>query len=122
MFKIAQEKTYKWPVTVHIPADGGKYIKGGFTAEFKALAQDEIDRVARAGRDGDEDADLCGECLVGWSGVQDADGNDLPYSEEAKAKLLNITYVRHALLDAFFESITGGGARRKNSSMPRVTG
>lgn len=114
MFKIAQNPSYKWPVSVHVPSDGGKFVKATFTAEFKALAQDEIDGIIRDGREGDRNADLCRECLSGWSSVQDDDGNDLPYSDEAKAKLLNITYVRQALLEAFFESITGGSAKRKN--------
>lgn len=112
MFKIAQNPAYKWPVTVHIPQDGGKFTKATFTAEFLALAQDRIDSVVEGIRDGDRDADFARECLLGWSGVQDADGADLPFSDEAKQKLLNIPYVRSALVAAFFESITGG--RRKN--------
>jgi len=114
MFKISQKPTYKWPVTVHIPADGGKFTKATFTAEFKALAQTDIDAIIQDGKDGDKNADLCRECLSGWSAVQDDDGSELPYSDEAKARLLDIAYVRHGLLEAFFESITGGGAKRKN--------
>lgn len=114
MFKISEQRTYKWPVTVHVPQDGGKFTKATFTAEFKALAQSEIDGVLNDLRDGDRDADLCVECLIGWSGVQDADGTDLPFSDEAKTKLLNIPYARAALVAAFFESISGGGGRRKN--------
>lgn len=114
MFKIAQNPTYKWPVTVHIPSDGGKFTKATFTAEFRALAQGEIERVIEQGRGGDMDADLLRECLAGWSGVQDGDGNELAYSEEARATLANIAYVRAAVVTAFLESITGGGARRKN--------
>ncbi len=113
MFKIAQNPSYKWPVAVHIPADGGKFVKATFTAEFRALAQSEMDNVLADIRDGDRDADFAGECLIGWSGVQDADGADLPFSDEAKARLLNIPYVRAAVVAAFFDSITGG--RRKNS-------
>ena len=114
MFKIAQNPTYKWPVKVHIPADGGKFVTATFDAEFKALPQDEIDRIIEAGRDGDREADLTREFLVGWKGVQDEDGSDLPFSEEAKAKVINIAYVRNALVTAFFDSITGNAARRKN--------
>jgi hypothetical protein len=114
MFKIAQKPTYKWPVTVQIPTDGGRYTKATFTAEFRAMSQKEIDELVLAGRDGDRDADLCRELLVGWSGVQDEDGSEIAFSDEAKDRLLNITYVRHGLLDAFFASITGAGARRKN--------
>ncbi len=114
MFKIAQEPSYKWPVTVHIPKDGGKFVKATFSAEFRALPQDEIDNVLQDIRDGDRDADFATTSLIGWSGVQDMDGSELPYSDEAKAKLTNIPYVRNALVAAFFESISGGAARRKN--------
>ena len=114
MFKISQEATYKWPVTVHIPRDGGKFVKATFTAEFMALPQDKIDSVLEDIRAGDRDADFATECLVGWSGVQDTDGSDLPYSDEAKGKLLNMSYVRNAVVTDFFESISGGAARRKN--------
>ena len=114
MFKISQNTTYKWPVTVHIPRDGGKFVKGTFTAEFKAMPQNEIDGVLADLRDGHQDADLASACLTGWANVQDDDGSDLPYGDEAKDKLLNVPYVRVALVTAFFESI-GGGARRKNS-------
>lgn len=114
MFKIAQDPSYEWPVNVFIPRDGGKFVKGTFTAEFKALPQDEIDSILRDARDGVTDADFCVQSLVGWKGVQDEDGSELRFSEEAKAKLLNIPYARHALVTAFFESISGGAARRKN--------
>ncbi len=115
MFKIAQDPTYKWPVNVFIPKDGGKFVKATFTAEFKALPQDEIDGVLTDIRDGRADADFAVECLVGWKGVQDSDGSEMVYSDEAKAKLLNIPYARNAVVTAFFESISGGAARRKNS-------
>jgi hypothetical protein len=114
MFKIDENPTYKWPVNVYVPRDGGKFVKATFTAEFKALPQDQIDAVLQSIRDGDPDANFAGECLVGWSGVQDSDGTDLPYSDEAKTKLLNMSYVRNAVVTDFFESISGGAARRKN--------
>jgi hypothetical protein len=109
MFKIETRKTYTWPVTVQVPCDGGKYVKATFTAEFTALPQDQIDRLVR---DGDADSNIATECLAGWSGVQDEDGSDLPYSDEARTKLLNISFVRAAVVGAFFESLSG--ARRKN--------
>jgi len=114
MFKIAENPTYKWPVTVQVPKDGGKFVPATFTAELKALGQGDIDRAIAAASNGDDNADILLEVLVGWSGVQDADGTELPYSEEARAKLLDIPYVRRALVAAFFDSITSSGARRKN--------
>jgi hypothetical protein len=113
MFKIAEAPlTYTWPVTVSIPANGGKYTKATLTAEFQALDQDRIDAII--GGEAEIDADLLTECLVGWKGVQDADGAELPVSDEGRVRLLKIPYVRSALVRAFFESISGGAARRKN--------
>lgn len=114
MFKITQNPTYTWPVTVHVPKDGGKFVKATFTAEFRALEQDEIDRVLQDIRDGDPDTNFAGECLSGWKDVQDDDGSALVFSDDNKAKLLNIPYARNAVVTAFFESISGGAARRKN--------
>ena len=113
MFKIAQETTFKWPVTVHVPKDGGKYTKASFTAEFKSLQQDEIDATLSDLRDGRTDADFAATCLVGWKGVQDEYGAEMNFDDDNKTKLLNIPYVRNAVVTAFFEALSGG-ARRKN--------
>ena len=114
MFKTMQDLTYEWPVTVYVPKNGGKFFKATFTAEFRVLSQDEIDRVLANIRENDADTNFAGECLAGWKEVQDDDGSELVYSDGAKAKLLNIPYVRNAVVTAFFESISGGAARRKN--------
>ena len=114
MFKTAQDPSYEWPVTVYVPKNGGKFFKATFTAEFRALEQDEIDRVLADIRDGDPDMNFAGECLCGWKDVQDDDGSALVYSDDSKAKLLNIPYARNAVVIAFFESLSGGAARRKN--------
>ena len=39
MFKIVQNPTYTWPVTLELPADGGKTEKATFDAEFKRTAR-----------------------------------------------------------------------------------
>lgn len=112
MFKLAQQTSYKWPVTVHIPTDGGRFTKATFDAELKTLPQERIDQYLTGGGDTTEQ-DFLNEVVIGWKGVTDDAGNDVPYSEEAKLKLLAISYVRTALVRAFFDSITGG-AKRKN--------
>jgi hypothetical protein len=115
MFKIEEPASYTWPVEVFCPRDGGKFVKATFTAEFKTLPQQDIDRIIADLRDGNPDADFATECIAGWNGVQDADGAELAYSDEAKAKLLNIPYVRNGVVTAFFKSLNGGANRRKNS-------
>ena len=109
MFQIATKTTCKWPGTVLVPQDGGKRGKQTFTAEF-ALLPDERSRALRNGEISDDD--FLREVLVGWSGVADADGADLPFSDEARDRLIAIPYVRVALIEAYFDFVAGG--RRKN--------
>lgn len=109
MFKLKTEHTYSWPVTVQIPADGGKFTKATFDAAFKVIPQDRIDAILRGGN---VDAELLREVTEGWKGIQDENGNDLPFSEAARDTLLSVPYVRSALVEAYLDSLSG--ARRKN--------
>lgn len=112
MFKITQNATYTWPVTLEFPVDGGKTEKATFDAEFRRLTQSRVDEIRQAVERGEiKDVDLAREALVGWSGVVDSDGN-VPYSESARDKLLDIPMVATAIVMALLGSISG--ARRKN--------
>lgn len=117
MFKIVDVPSFKWPVKVNIPRDGGKFTPTTFTGEFAALHQDEIDKALEEIRDGTLDVNFGARVLIGWSAgqVQDSDGSELPYSDEAKDKLLRMSYVRNGVVEAFFDGVSGGAARRKNS-------
>lgn len=117
MFKIADDDTKiikSRPVVINIPGDGGAITKADITADFIILPQSEIDDLIAASREVDGDADILRKVWCGWSGVQDASGNTLDYSEAARDKLLDITYVRSALLQAYFKSASGEKAQRKN--------
>lgn len=112
MFKIVQNPTYSWPVTVELPTDGGKTEKATFDAEFKRLTQSRVDEIRQAVERGEmRDSDLAREALVGWSGVVDADG-PVPYSEKARDQLLDIPMVSTAIVMALLGSLNG--AKRKN--------
>lgn len=111
MFKIEKAKTIKWPVAVNIPRDGGKTTKATFNAEFNLLPQDELDTILR---DGGNDQDIGCAVLTGWDGVAGDDGAPLSFSDEARDYLLKITYVRSAILAAYFQCASGREAARKN--------
>jgi hypothetical protein len=49
---------------------------------------------------------------VGWSGIQDAKAGDVPYSEKAKADLLNVPLVAAAVVSGWLDSLSKG--KRKN--------
>jgi hypothetical protein len=52
MFILSQSSSYKWPVSVDFPVDGGKYEKQTFDAEFKRMSQPQIEETHRAVRSG----------------------------------------------------------------------
>lgn len=110
MFKLAKKRTVEWPVTVHIPQDGGKTTKATFTAEFEVLEQAQIDDIVM-GRD-PEHTDLLAAALIGWKGVADEAGAELPFTPEHKRALLEITYVRTALFAAHAQLHRGEAARK----------
>lgn len=112
MFKLEKKSTFTWPVTVNVPKDGGTFASHQFTAEFKLQEQSKVDALLLRFQQNDED--ILKELLVGWLGVQDSDGDELDYTEENKAKLLDIPYVRSALLKAYFEAASGNKVKRGN--------
>lgn len=114
MFKLDVSASYFWPVTVQIPTDGGLFEKATFDAEFKRLSQSRIDEVrADVGGDDFDYVSLCREVLVGWKGIT-AGGADLPYSETNRDAVLDVAGVPLAIIKAFTESVSGGGAQQKN--------
>lgn len=105
--------TYTWPVGFDFPVSGGRHRRVTFEAEFKRMEQDDLERlmepISNAPRDSVEQVralrDLAGEILVGWSDVKDADGEEFPYSETAKAKLLNVAGMANVIVEAYSGSI-----------------
>lgn len=112
MFKIVQKATYTWPVTLDLPADGGKTEKQTFDAEFKRLTQTRVEEIRMAVERGEmRDSELAREAMVGWSGIVDDDG-PVPFSEKARDQLLDIPQVSGAIVMALLASLSG--AKRKN--------
>ncbi|ADP06618.1 hypothetical protein S-CBS1_gp13 [Synechococcus phage S-CBS1] len=107
-----------------MPADGGKREKQSFEAEFKRLPQSRIAEIqamaqklvkaVEAGEqlEGISDVSVADEVLVGWSGILDEDGEEVPYSETNKAILLEVPLMAASLVQAYFASLTD--EKRKN--------
>ena len=111
MFKIAAKRSISWPVHVDTPIDGGGTKKSRFMGQFDVLSQDEQDDVVN-GRHASGKTDLLDVALTGWSSLKAEDGSDVSYSDEAKAELLNLQYVRVALFRAYGQIQAGQGARK----------
>jgi hypothetical protein len=110
-FAIASKPTFTASVTVVIPgdADDGKPETHTFVARymrmskeaFKALLQRQVTQE-----------DAMRELLVGWSGLPDNDGNEVPFSAENLESLLAIPQMPLALSRAFY--LNNSGAELKN--------
>lgn len=124
-FILKQSDTYNWPVPFDVPTDGGRFLKQSFDAEFKRPTQDRINEIQDAvlvrlrAIQNDQDTDgmitdqqIAGEVLVGWTGIDDGEGGEVPFSEKAKAQVLNVPSAAAAIVEAFFNSVRG--AKRKN--------
>lgn len=124
-FVLNQSQSYSWPVSIQLPADGGKREKSSFDALFKRLPQSRINEIQqlvqqriKAAERGEEldngvtDQTIAAEILVGWAGILDADGDDVPYSEAIKAQLLDVPMMAGALIKAYFTSLVE--LKRKN--------
>jgi len=113
-FVLKQSASYTWPVPLLIPVDGGRREKHSFDAEFKRLPQsriNEIIKLARAlelGRGDEESLDdktAAKEILIGWAGITDDSGKDVPFSEAALDQLLEIPTIAGQIIRAWFNSM-----------------
>ena len=112
-FVLKKSGSYSWPVHFDIPVDGGRFERQTFDCEFKQISQTRIREISVGiGSDGMTDADVAAEVLVGWSGVTDDNGKDVPFSQSALADLLEVPMLAGAIVLAYFDSLQG--AKRKN--------
>jgi hypothetical protein len=112
-FVLKQSDSYSWPVTFEVPVDGGQHENQTFDARFKRMPQKWIREIAKK-IDAEKviDADVAREVLMGWSGVTDEAGKEVPFSQKALEQLLDVPTLAGAVVIAYFNSIAG--AKTKN--------
>jgi hypothetical protein len=117
-FVLKQSDTYTWPVAFDVPVDGGRHERQTFDGQFKRLPQSKVGpmlaELARLEDLGDLERmnELATDLIVGWSGVTDDAGKEIPFSQKALAQMLEVPFLAVAVLKAYMDSIKG--ARRKN--------
>lgn len=124
-FVLKQSDSYTWPVSIKLPANGGKRERQTFDAEFKRLPQSRINEIQLLANnrvkalergddvgDGISDLSIADEILVGWDGIVDGDGEPVPFSKGSKAQLLDVPFMAGAIIEAFFDSLVE--QKRKN--------
>jgi hypothetical protein len=105
-FVLKKVSSYKWPVSVDVPVDGGKFKKETFTAVFKKMSRSAFNDLVEQGDDA-----LIGEIVEGWEGVKDEDGEEIEYNEAMRDELFDDPYVMRAVITAYTESLLGAQAK-----------
>lgn len=113
MFTLSTKNTFSWPVSFRIPVDGGGYESADFDAEFKRLTQSRLEQIMAKLTVGEmSDREVADEILVGWKGVQTEDGKPVPFTDDSKARMLDVAGLSASLVLAYTEALRG--IREKN--------
>tara|TARA_R100001463_G_scaffold1664_3_gene7299 strand:- start:2060 stop:2401 length:342 start_codon:yes stop_codon:yes gene_type:complete len=111
-FVLKQSSSYSWPVKVDLPEDG-KLRRHTFEAEFKNISQTRFQEMIDQSSAGEiNDVDVCREVVLGWSGILDDKGEEMPFIKAKFDELLDVLGIPTAIAAAFIDSRMG--AKRKN--------
>ncbi len=107
-FKRTTSPTFRADVNVPVANEAGGYDQNSFTAIFAHATSSELEELRQL-----TNQELLKRKLVGWQ-MTDADtGQEVPYSADALAAVLQIPPTPMYMAAAFWEQING--ARAKNS-------
>lgn len=98
--------TFKWPVTVEFPVDGGRFETESFDAVFKRVGRKEFQRLIDKG-----DIDLIETVLVGWEGVKDESEKDIAFTPTALKDMLDDPCFTKGIITAYLASLEGAKAK-----------
>ena len=123
-FVLEQSATFTWPIVIRELQDGGRYRTHHFDAVFNRLPQSRLEEIqisyqrikSLAARDLEIEElptrAIAAELLAGWQGITDSSGDAIPFSEDAKAKLLEVNAVADVLVATYIQAIEK--AKEKN--------
>jgi len=103
VFKKVTE--YDWEVTVQSP-EKSKFKKETFTAKFKNVGRKAFADLIESG-----DENFVRSVLVGWSGIKDEEGNEIPFDEDNLEAIMENHYIVQAIIVAYGESMKGASEK-----------
>lgn len=95
-------KTFKWPVNVEEPADGGVFETTSFDATFKRIGRAEFAKLGSK-----SDLELLQAVLVGWEGIDDEAGKAIPFSADVIKEFADDPYWIRGVLKAYTDTFDG---------------
>ncbi len=122
-FKLVLPETIDVTADVH-PPDGSGAEAGQIKLKLRYLSLPERrELIAELQSSTDEkttDAGLAARLVVGWDGLQDEDGEPIPWGASSLASAMEIPYFHDAVRNAIAEHLYG--ARAKNFFAPDGNG
>lgn len=109
MFKLVTNPEFSHSVKVRVPVDSG-YDDLTFTARFRALSISEAEAHNTLTSEGTNA--YLREIFVGWDGVVDDIGEAVPFNAGTRDRMIDIPFVRVALLETYNAAMIG--AKRGN--------
>ncbi|MDD5249641.1 MAG: hypothetical protein PHY45_11680 [Rhodocyclaceae bacterium] len=109
MFKLVSTRRISWPVFVKVPADGGTVEKVEITAAFEIIETTKCDALLK---EADGSKALLRVVLKGWDGISDESGNAIAFGADTLEQVLDVPFVRVAVLNAYFEAASGTAAEK----------
>lgn len=111
MIKIATVRQFTANVKFTTLNETGGQTPVSFKGTFKGLDLNEYKDLMKRSQDSDDgDALIVREVLLDWSGVQDEDGNELPFNEANRDALMAVLGCRAATVRTFINHLTGAQA------------
>ena len=95
-------QTFKWPVKVDEPADGGLFETSEFTAVFKRVPRSKFEKLTDQG-----ELEMLKAILVGWEDILDESSKPVPFSQAALKDFADDAYWIRGVLTAYTETIEG---------------
>lgn len=119
MFKLTDEKIFPWPVEIHEPhptLNGEKKVHK-VRMQLRVLDDADLAELMNGDNENAEERikDSYRKMIAGWdeNDLCDDDDTKVPFSEEARERLIKFPYVREALQKAYQDAVKQG-TRRKN--------
>ena len=104
--KFKKSNVFKVEVTFAEPNDQGGFDENTFVAHFKRTNHAETKALRT-----EEDIEVVRKQLVGWDMVDEDTKQAVPYSEEAREGLLQMSSAPYHLALAFFRASSGNKAK-----------
>jgi hypothetical protein len=95
-------KTFKWPVTVEEPTDGGTFDSNTFDITFKRLGRKDFAALSEKG-----DWILIKSVVLDWAGISNEDGTEVPFSTDTLRELSDDPYWIRGVLKAYTDTFDG---------------